>query len=180
MLILRENPAGIDRQIQRLQERIYNGLIREWGDGIVYNAYGRCYRNKTDDGYIAENYAGNKEYREVYLDDTCSALSFFGVSTSVSAGMMMSGQSHWVMFVDLSQVKPSEALRADEHVRMDVLNLLSGVHFGHQVVSYETGIENVLREYPGSRRDNRMAGADMHPWHSFRINFDFSISMRGC
>lgn len=170
-------PAGIDVPIKRLQQRIHSSLLTKWAiDTSLYQCYGRCYRNKKDDGYIAEVFQGGSttggtDYKEVYWDDTLAAISFFGLSGEqeyqtggISAGV------HLVFFVNIATLKPSITHRADEEVRRDVIDAIGRAAFGLQLEGVELWLENVLREYPGSRRDDRLARVDMHPVHCFRLN----------
>ena len=180
MLITKTNPEGIDWYIQQLQTKLHTRLIAadEWNlaDPDKYKCYGRCYRNKKDNGYIAENYEGNSEYGEVYWDDTLTAISFFGLTNSVKAGINHEADIHLVFFVDLDKLALKDksgttiAHRADEEVRNSVQQIIGNSSFGFQYVSTELWLENVLREYPGTRRDERLKHVDMHPVHCFRIN----------
>lgn len=173
MLITKTNPTGIDWYIQQLQTKLHTKLISAayWNiNEAGYKCYGRCYRNKSDDGYIAQNYESGTEYKEVYWDDSLKALSFFGTGTTFELGVGAAANVHLVFFVNLAQLAPSISHRADEEIRKQVLNVIGTNSFGFAVQSVETGIENVLREYPGSRRDERLKYVDMHPVHCFRIN----------
>lgn len=175
MLLTKTNPVGVDVPIQKFQEYLHTKLVTKWGisgDNTVYRCYGRCYRNKTADGYIAENYEGYGKYAEVYWDSKLSAISFFGVGPSidVDAGMQVA-DVHLVFFVNAALLKPSITHRADEEIRKDVLQICGMGMYSFSLEGITTGIENVLREYPGSRRDDRLTAADMHPAHCFRLNF---------
>ncbi len=186
MLITRTAPLGIDWYIQQLQTKIHNTLIgaTKWNlaDPDAYKAYGRCYRNKTADGYVAQNYEASGEYREVYFDDTLTAISFFGVSGTIQAGIMNEADVHLVFFVNLNKLALKNSTgatithRADEEVRNTVFSVIGKSCHGFQTQSVELWLENVLKEYPGSRRDNRLKFVDMHPVHCFRINFKLSYN----
>jgi hypothetical protein len=167
MLITKEKPVGIDIPIQQAQTKLFNGLA----DIQNYDGYGRCYRNKKGNGYIAEVYTGKDEYKEVYLDDTLNMISFFGVADKVNFDIKSSTMVHLVVFVNLEKVLPDIDHRADEEIRLKVLKSIGTSADGLEFQSMETGIENVLREYPGSRRDDGLIAADMSPWHCFRLNF---------
>lgn len=177
MLSLKENPAGIDWYIQQLQVKLHDKLIDAKYLALPvstqYKAYGRCYRNKTDDGYIAENYEGGDEYREVYFDDTVSLLSFFGLSSKIGPN---EADVHLIFFANLGKLLLEDRFgaqvphRADEELREMVRKIIGQYSFGFSYVSTELWLENVLREYPGSRRDDRLIRVDMHPLHCFRIN----------
>lgn len=187
MLTVIANPVGIDVPIRKMQEYLHTRLMTSWGldpedadDLKIYECYGRCYRNKKDNSYIAEVYTGSNQYKEVYWNDSLNAISFFGTSTSVRHDKAESTEVHIVFFVNLAKLKPSLTNRADEEVRIDVLNAIGTHRFGFRYTGYETGIENVLREYPGSRRDDRLKAADMHPIHCFRLNFTLNYNNNNC
>ncbi len=176
MLVTKFNPTGIDLPVQRFQALVHDAL--GWDD---YKAYGRCYRNKVADGYIAENYEGEGEYKEVYWDDSLSALSFFGLSGSsrVEVGTNFV-PVHLVFFVNLKKIAPAIQHRADEEVRKMVQNAVQGGMYGFSLQTVDLWIENVLREYPGSRRDDRLKSVDMHPVHCFRLNFSLQYRINNC
>jgi hypothetical protein len=180
MLIVKQNPTGIDVAIQKVQSFLHSKLITKWGTD-QYNAYGRCYRNRKEGGYIAEWYEGNGEYKEVYYDDRIAVSSFFGTSNQIEMGIKNKVNIHLVFFVNLSRAKPLILHRADEEARNDVLNLLGNGLHGMVVTSVDMWLENCLREYPETirslRQDNRF---DMHPVHCFRINFSSLYNTTDC
>ena len=182
MLIQKINPTGLDIPVQRFQSLIHTKLLAVWGiDSSQYKSYGVAIRNPTADGYTAENYEGLQGYKEVYYDDSLSAISFFGRTGQIrmDTGSMMQ-QIHLVFFVDLKKIKPTISHRADEEVRKDVLTAIGTGMYGFTPTSVELWIENVLREYPGSRRDDRLRYVDMDNRHCFRINFDFKYNINNC
>jgi hypothetical protein len=174
MLNTINNPTGIDNYIYKLQELLYNRLCTAWSvNANSYQSYGRCYRNKTADGFIAEVFTNGAEYKEVYWDDTLKAISFFGISDQIKLGggtVLNAVNIHLVFFVNLTAIKAAIAHRADEEARLDVLKIIGNHSFGFMPESIDLNIANVLKEYPGSRRDNRLTVVDMHPFHCFRIN----------
>lgn len=181
MLFSKNSPVGLDWYIQQLQTKLHSSLRTAWGTGgellttTEYECYGRCYRNKKDDGYVAEVYTTGNDYKEVYWNDKLSAISFFGISDSIKTASVASSTTdiHLVFFVNLAKLKPEITHRADEEVRMDVYNAIGKISNGFTFKGVELWIENVLKEYPGSRRNDRLKVVDMHPVHCFR--FDFSL-----
>jgi hypothetical protein len=183
MLILKTDPVGIDVPIHQLQSLLHNKLVQQWNvPNEKYKAYSRCYRNNDgDNGYIAENYEGDGEYKEVYWDDALSVVCFFGIGSSIRHDYVKELASvHLIFFVDLAKVKPAILHRADEEARKDVLNAIGPGRFGFDYSGYELGIENVLRDYPGSRRNNRLKAVDMQTVHCFRLNFKLLYSINNC
>lgn len=182
MLITKTNPVGLDLQIQKLQQSMHTVLIGSDGfnlsDPAKYKSYGRCYRNKKGTGYVAENYEGAGEYSELYWDDSLTAVSFFGLSGQIRNDKtgLSSADVHFVMFADLDKLalkdKDGNAIahRADAELRWLVIDAIGKFSYGFTYDSTELWIENVLKEYPGSYRDDRLKAVDMHPVHCFRVN----------
>lgn len=172
MLLIKTNPVGIDFYIQKLQTYLHTRLLAKWGiDTATYQCYGRAYRNKKDNGYIAEVFTGGTEYKEVYWDDTMNAISFFGLSNNIKQPVGSSADVHLVFFVNILKLKPAIVHRADEEVRQDVQMLFDSSVQGFNFISTDLWLENVLKEYAGSYRDERLKAVDMHPVHCFRLNF---------
>lgn len=182
MLITTVKPVGIDAAITSLQKQLYSRLKKAWGinNDKDYDCYGRVYRNKKDNQYIAEAYVGNKEYKEVYWDDARAAISWFGTGSTIEFNLTNRVAVHLVFFVNLKKLKPAIAHRADEEVRRDVQQLFGNTWLGFTYESTELWTENVLREYPGSRRDNRLSVVDMQPLHCFRLNLTAVYSSNIC
>ena len=178
MLITRTNPKGIDWYIQNLQTHIHGRLVEQLqlSPDTSFECYGRCYRNKTDNGYTAEIFTGGNDYKEVYWQDSLSAISFFGITNGIRVGINNEADVHLVVFANLSKLALTDqdgaviAHRSDEELRTMVQAIIGKASNGFTLQGIETGIENVLREYPGSRREERLKYVDMHPVHSFRIN----------
>ena len=141
-------------------------------ENTVWDCFPRCYRNRTEMGWVAHNYVGENEYQPVYWDDQAHIRSFFGVSDEVTGGLQNEIEVHLIVFADLSKIFPGNTGRADENLRdLFIKNLNDGM-FGFEFRSIETGLQNVLREYPGTLRDDRMKYVDMHPVHCFRLNMN--------
>jgi hypothetical protein len=118
MLYVKENPVGIDIPIQNFQKFLYKKLCEKWGD---FECYGRAYRNQKDNGYIPEIYNG--EYKDVFFDDKVSALSFFNVSDMQKQLMSQREADVSLIFcVNIQKVKNIKH-RADEEVRIDVIEI---------------------------------------------------------
>lgn len=181
MLIKRDSPVGIDVAIEALQDKLHDALVSTWGvASSSFKCHGRAYRNRTQDGYAAQVYESNREYQYAYWNDTLSAVCFFGLSDEIEISQTNTANVHLVFFVDLKKLKPSATDRADEEVRLDVLRLLDAGLYGSPVRSVVLGIEDVLREYPGSLRDERLKTVDMHPVHCFRINLELVYDNINC
>lgn len=188
MLITKTDPVGIDALIQKFQTKLHTDLYARWsiadyeGDGEPrYHCYGRAYRNAavSDSGFIAEVFTGT-DYKEVFWDDRLYAISFFGIGSEITKAVGNSADVHLVFFVNTKKLKPNVAHRADEEIRFDVQEIIGKNSFGFNLNSIELWVENVLREYPGSLRDNRLKFVDMSPCHCFRINMTLNYKPQYC
>jgi hypothetical protein len=181
MLIQKTDPVGIDIPVQLFQSYIHSALLTKWNITDEYLSYARASRNKTDDGYIAEVLEAGNSYKEVYWDARQHAVSFFGTSArTLNDNGTLQTDVHLVFFVDVKKIKPAITHRADEEIRKDVINACGSGMFGFEFEGFETGLENVLREYPGSRRDDRLKFVDMQPGHCFRLNFSITYDINNC
>jgi hypothetical protein len=189
MLQLIDTPVGVDVPIRQLQQWLYPQLMKVWGldDSIaaqssLYECYPRCYRNRKDNGYVAEVYIGSGEYKDVAWNDNLNAISFFGIGTNIKnkKSPVDEVDVHLVFFVNIDKVRPGFSYRSDEQVRLDVENIIQADYFGFLFKSVDLGIENVLKEYPGSIRNQLEVAVDMHPVHCFRINFVLIFDNNNC
>lgn len=182
-----DKPVGLNVPVRKMQEYIHRELLKKWGVEVMalYHSHGLCYRNKKDNGYVAEifisdNSQGEIDYKETYWDDNLTAISFFGTDTKTTFDLDAVNKIHLVYFVNLNKIKPTAIHRADIDVQRDLISLFKTVNYGFSLNSVETGIENVLREYPGSYRDTKLKVVDMHPVHCFRLNFTLITNIKNC
>lgn len=190
MLNLKTNPSSIDYEIQNFQQELHAGLMTAWDldpgvaiENAKYECYGRCYKNRKEKGSVAEVYTSANEYKEVYWNDDLAAISFFGTSDKVNITNENQTEVHLVFFVDLNKLAIKDftgttiAHRADEEIRNQVQKIIGKSLHGITITSIETGLVNVLKDYPGSYRDDRLQVVDMHPRHCFRFNFTMEFDI---
>ena len=190
MLITKTNPSGVDYSIQLFQTELHDALMSAWGlnpadtaENKLYECYGRCYKNRKDNGYVAEVYTGSDQYKEVYWNNALYAISFFGMSDKVDMANNNKTELHLVFFVDLKKLALLDrsgnaiAHRSDEEIHNQVQGIIRKSLYGVILNSIETGMVNVLRDYPGSYRDERLKHVDMHPVHCFRLNMSLEFDI---
>lgn len=180
MLIQKPNPTGIDLRIQWAQQVIYERLIALWGlDDNAWTCYERAYKNQKEGDYAPEVFIpgtiGPGEYKDVYWDDTLTALSFFGVGDQeVIVRDVNTAKVYLIFMVNLKQLKPGDT-RNDAEAHRDVQEQFTLFNF--QPTALITGINSVFAEYGGYKKNadeiySNLKFRDMHPLHCFRINFD--------
>jgi hypothetical protein len=176
-LITKTGPVGMNWHIQQLQTKLHSELVPGTVATDQYRSYGLCYRNKKDNGYVAENFEGGNEYKELYWDDTLTMISFFGLSNNIKRGVKSEADIHLVVFADLVKLglkyqgtNTVITHRPDEELRQIFTSIIGRFSYGFTHLSTELWLENVLREYAGSYRSDRLKTVDMHPVHCFRMN----------
>lgn len=188
MIVALTNPQGVDYWINKLQSYLQENLFSVWGidandevQSAEFVFYPRVHRNPSNNGFIAELYTGDGEYNEVYYDDSVKkGFSWFGLGPRIQKEVDQVADIHLVTFADLSKIYPDISHRADNEIRIAFERLFAAPIFGFTLISTEIWLANVLREYPGSRRDDRLMKADMGTTHAFRLNlslrFDPDVS----
>ena len=127
MLYLKNNPVGIDKTINDINETVYNSLGWTPENNISYNAYSRALKNPRNGGIVPEVYKVEDvttgipfgEYSEVLYDDNVNASSFFYVDDNVSAvdnGRLFTTTISMVFQLDLSVVANNILHRGDEEI----------------------------------------------------------------
>lgn len=176
MIYLRENPIGIDEEINRLQKYLYDRIIEKWGLQD-FEAYGRVYKNKRNSLTIPEYYISKREYKEVLLDDRLSGIMFFSAKdkTEVSGNLLI--QECDIIFTFNIESLEGSNQREDEKVKHFILSELknynSNVHFFNKI---ETGLNNVYQDYNGVSKYFR----DMQEFHHFKTTVKLKYNINKC
>lgn len=180
-----QNPKGIAIAIDRLQDWLQTELFATWNrdpdnEGAEeFIFYPLVYRNQDParGGYIAELYTGGGQYKEVFFDDSKAGLAWFGLGSKIEVeGNIHRADVHLVIFANLKKLYPTIEHRADNEIRADFAKIFEAPILGFTLVSTEIWLQNVLREYPGARRENRLIAADMGDGHAFRLNLKLEIN----
>ena len=168
--VLKNQPIGIDKIINKINSELYSNLTTSAG-WTGYEAYHRAYRNDSANGIIPEVYTGESidqnDYKEAYLDDRDNASSFFLVSENNDITHNQEKIDVEIYFkVKLTSLYSELSHRADEEARNDVKVALKNMPYVSSVGQTITGIRNVYSEF---RQDN-IKYDDMQPFHVFKIN----------
>lgn len=147
MLVLKQNPAGIDDVIDTLQQYLWN----EFPCFESWDSYPRAYRNPArfnDRGFIPECYDENGEYIEVFHNDNVSMTTFFVAESDREIDNRLATQRlSLIVQCNLKDLFPDISHRADE----ELINLFwRKIEYFKSVVtliSIETQIDNVYREF---------------------------------
>ncbi len=163
---------GIDKDIQSIQNTLYTSLITKWGYNL--DAHGRVYKNIDQEGKMFPQwYIGDREYKDVYYNDSFSGLFMFvdGDNHSTEDEVVYSTDVKVIFMLDLSRVFPSEVVRADMLAQNDVIEILRNNAFNRfKIKGITKGIKNVFQGF----NTERIKFTDMQPYHCFSVNLDLT------
>lgn len=177
------NPAGLDIVIDNIQRKVYE-LNDQWV--IELDGYPRCQILKSKDGQkTIEAYLGNDEYSGSLIFAEENKFFFLaGESIERVGGDYYKTVIELYFMVNLEQVYPNIIHRADEEVRIDVLNVLNTIS-GINVLKVESNTDKVF-----ARFNNRISQSfeheytdDMQPYHYFKVLIDvmeYDINAQSC
>lgn len=167
------NPKGIDRPIQEMQQLFAAHL---WGSlsPSKKGYYHRVFANGRRGEAIPEIYTGNGEYNEVLFDDMLSAQLWFDVADSTESlanGQIVQGCGI-VVIVNLKDIYPTLAHRAEEESHLSVQKVLSRMPREFELIGITTGL-NAFGQY----NTDKLKYPNMHPWHVFRFDCKIHYSL---
>lgn len=156
-----QNPAGIDKEIQIIQNSLFNNL--GWSK---VDAYGRVHKNQSKDkGLVPEFYKGKNEYKDVFQNDHDASIFFIDSDEHTTEnGIFYYSDVKIVFMVDLKRLKPSITHRADMEVEIEALKIVKKQGM-FTVEGFEKGVETVFKGF----NINQIKLKNMHPLHVFAI-----------
>lgn len=157
------NPYGIDKKLLRIQNKIAE---LTWNN---FDVYGKLYINQKNGEKIAEAFIGDGEYKEVFVDDTKTAVFGFFIGDNRSGLNMIRVPVELVCSCRLDKID-DETERNDEEVLLTVLKKIkreTGL-LAPQEQEIKTGLSNVFSRVSTDKFQYR----DMQPWFNFSISFD--------
>lgn len=169
------NPVGLDVIIDNIQSVVYS-LGSKWN--IELDGYPRCdiLQKEFNNSKVKtiEAYLGNNEYSGSLIFSEENKFFFLsGESVDRVSGDYYKTTIELYFMVNLKEIYPNIQHRADEEVRVDVLNILNSIS-GINVVKIESNSDKVF-----ARFNNRISQNyeyeftdNMHPYHYFKILID--------
>jgi len=158
------NPVGLDIVIDKIQKKLYNELSALWN--VSLDGYPRCYEIKRDKKTTVEYYIKKNEYVSLIHSDTNKF--FFTCKKDIVQNSFTTYNAELEVYfiLNVQDCKPSIEHRADEEVRMDVINVLSSIGYVEVTKKITTDITSVFSGY------NFEFQTDMHPNHCFKVTFE--------
>lgn len=183
------SPVGVDVPIDKFQAYLSTQIVfpnisvSEWYPSIYVNPFDQGKTRKSPNARQPEHFVfdSDNEYKEVFNDDKIDLLSFFLVDPFASFNnetKRFTQRVSMIFMVNLQQLYPGIAHRADEEFHMNVYNMWKVWNSRHDFnfVGYETRTENVFREF----EREKIMFEDMHPRHCVRFNFDVTYEPSCC
>jgi len=164
MIYLKTSPVGLDVQIQKLQQHLYDKLGALWSCDI--DAYGRVYKDNDKDSTKPRYYNNNGEYKELLTNDSVKGVHFFFIENDETSNLpdvhLYSSNVDLIVIVDdIRTVKPNVNHYADEEIKEDVRN---NIRKGFTINSVVKG-------------DSALDGFDISKLHFVYPYFVFKIAM---
>ncbi len=181
--LTKDTTIGLDSVIDRIQRKVYK-LNEKWG--VELTGYPRCYILQKEKGIkVIEAYLGNGDYSGslIYAEGN----KFFFLSgesiENVSENYFRTTIELYFM-LNIEDVYPNISHRADEEVRVDVINVLNTIQ-GITILKLESSSDKVF-----ARFNNRISQSfeheytdDMQPYHYFKVLIDvleYDINQTKC
>ena len=163
MIYTKENPTGLDREIQRMQNFLDGCLT---GDVDIY---GKIYINEKDGVKLAEAYKGNGEYAEIFVDDRKAVVMGFLVGEKRSGVNMVKVPVELIVSCNLEKLYNTKE-RKEEEVIASVIHIVRRYVGFKMQTDIKTGLKNVFAKFSPERFKHR----DMQPFFNFSVGFYLS------
>lgn len=165
MIVLKENPVGIDLEIQSLQKKLYAKINKD----II--SYGRVYKIEQNEKTILAHYLSGNDYKEVFTNDKKDGIFFFLVDNKLSYKENINKvKVDLVFIVNLTKFFPSINHRADEEFQTFIANHIA-YFFDNREYEVTKGLD-ALSEFKIS--------TDMHPYHILKFRGDVEYQNIKC
>lgn len=112
---LKQNPEGIDIEINRIQEKLYNKLNYSDFDG-----YGRAYQIESKPKFFVKD----GDYKDLLLNDKITGHFFFVEDPITKLESIYQTNVSIIFFLNIKKIKPSITTRGDEEIRVEILKVL--------------------------------------------------------
>lgn len=155
----KENPKGIDYEIQRIQNYLYEKLGFDSIEG-----FGRCYHVVDNDNKkIPAHFKQGKDYKGLLTDQSAAVKFFFMEDSKTETNGYSFTGIDLIFLVNLKKIYPESQYRNDEEFRIHVYDILRR-KLGFGDIDTVKGIE-ALKGF-----DTNLI--DMQPYHFLKFQFE--------
>lgn len=144
---LKTNPTGLDAVIHEIQSSLYK-LKDKWN--VTLNGYPRCYIiNNAKGNKTIESYIGKEEYSGSLIFAEGNKFFFVAGEKELQFGDLkgyFTSNIEVYFFLDTIKCYPSVLHKADQEVRLDVVNILSKIP-SIKVIDLESNSDKVFARF---------------------------------
>lgn len=160
--------VGINAVIELIKDDIYQDLYDRWNNSL--NAYGRMYRLPDQNSWKPSWYVGDREYKEILMDDQKCIMYFeVGDKDSSEDGLVFRSPCKIVFMVNMELAFPNSTIRSDGEIQRDVIEILrENAHERFQI----TGIERSLNRIFGGMSKDVFQNFNDQPYFAFAVEID--------
>lgn len=179
---LKENPVGLDVIIDKVQKKVYD-LKNKWGAELT--GYPRCYILQKENSKTIEHYLGFNEYSGSLIHREENKFFFLtGERVDKVSNNYYTTSFELYFMLNIEDIYPDISHRADEEVRVDVLNVLDTIP-SINVTSVESNVDKVFARFNNRISQNYEYDSydNLHPYHYFKVLIDvleFDINQKQC
>lgn len=159
---LKSNPVGIDVIINTIQTRLYDRL-----DYSNFDGFGRVDILTGKPFY----FINDNEYKDLLLDDNLNGHFFFLDNSNTQNEEKLVTEISVIFFLDLKKLKPSITHRADEEIRVEIIEVLDNI----KIFKLK---EIIKREDALSDFDHKLL--DMQPYHFIKFIGSLRYNANDC
>ncbi|MEO0572582.1 MAG: hypothetical protein AAF039_12825 [Bacteroidota bacterium] len=172
MNFIKTNSVGVDKPIQKIQERLYAAL-----DSLgTINGYGRVYKNKRKNRFVFECYKGNDEYEDITSQDGSNF--FCHVEETVDLTDAPQANLNWIFMLNLEHFYNGNIERMDEEIKQVVnASLIRKPFTLSSMVSGPEFVDNLLKGFFDGKS---LAQRDMHPYCIFTVRGTVTYNYKNC
>lgn len=153
----KENPQGIDEEIQLMQNKLYTKLNYD-----KMTAYGRVYKLKKGEKTFPAFFKEGNDYKDVLLDDSKNCQFFFFENSRTRYESPLNITDVKIIFLlNLKNLKPDIPHRADEECKIEIQEILNRMKF-FKIKSIDKG-QRALSDFITDFQD-------MQPYHAISFN----------
>lgn len=164
-LDLKENPVGIDKEIQKIQQKLYSKL-----NYTNMDAFGRIYFVDVDNKTIPATLSGDN-YSEILINNQNAVFFFIVDDTTENVNTDPKTDVDILFLLDVKKLKRTISHRADEEATIDIIDALKPCR--------KFKIETIVRG-KNALEDIFSNLIDMQPYHFVRIKGNMTYNFSRC
>lgn len=159
---------GVNAAIELVKNDVYDTLNDLWEGS--FDAYGRMYKLEREEGWIPAWYQGNKQYKEILIDDRACMMYFDIDDTDTTEDeLVFTTKVNVVFMLNLDIAYPNSVVRSDTEAQRDVVEVFRENNFERFAIK---GIKRSLKSIFSGVDTQKLVGNNTQPYHIFSLELD--------